>query len=154
MAHHESGLPPHSYVLYIGQTGARANGRTLRLRIGNYFEEQTNPKRAHIYKFLNKWKTCLTVHFAAVDPKKADLLKVEAKLNDALIPPYSIRDFSPRIRKAELAGSLVQEGETLQTAVALLGDPPHNALNATVRGCHLVPNWPNWPNESRSPSTL
>jgi len=101
IAHHESDLPPHSYILYIGQTGARANERTLRARIGDYFEEQTNPKRAHVYKFLKKWKTCLSVHFAAVDAKKANLLKIEAKLNDALIPPYSVKDFSPRIRKAK-----------------------------------------------------
>lgn len=101
VAHHEAGLPPHNYVLYIGQTGARAAERTLRIRIRNYFNEETNPKRAHVYKFIKKWKTCLLVHFAPVDTTKADLLDIEAKLNDALMPPYSVGDFSPQIRKAK-----------------------------------------------------
>jgi hypothetical protein len=30
VAHREGGLPPHSYVLYIGQTGAKPKERTLR----------------------------------------------------------------------------------------------------------------------------
>lgn len=101
VAHTEGSLPPHSYVLYIGQTGAKPNERTLRKRVGDYFNETHNPKRPHVYKFLKKWRTCLLFHFAPLDPHEVDLLDIEAKLNDALMPPYSVNDFSPEIRKAK-----------------------------------------------------
>jgi hypothetical protein len=48
---------------------------------------------------LNKWKGLLFFYFAPVDPAIASLLDVEAKLNDAMIPPYSQQDFSADIRK-------------------------------------------------------
>ena len=104
ISHRIGYLPPHNYVLYIGQTGAKRNDRTLRDRMGEYFNEIRSPKRAHVYKFLKTWKTCLLFHFAIVDPRGANILEIESKLNDALIPPYSVRDFSPGIRKAKRLG--------------------------------------------------
>lgn len=92
-------MPPHSYVLYIGQTGAKRNDRTLRQRVKEYYLERTAGRRPHISEFLNKWKRCLIFHFAPLDPTTIDLLKVEKKLNDALMPPYSVQDFSPEIRR-------------------------------------------------------
>jgi hypothetical protein len=101
ISHQHGDLPPHSYVLYIGQTGAKPNERSLRARIGDYFREPKSPKRAHIYKLLKTWKTCLLFHFAPIDRKATDILEIERKLNDALLPPYSVGDFSPEIRKAK-----------------------------------------------------
>lgn len=99
VGHETAQLPPHSYVLYIGQTGAKRNDRTLRQRVKEYYLEKTTGKRPNISEFLNKWDTCLFFYFAPLDPHSADLLKIEAKLNNALMPPYSVKDFSPDIRK-------------------------------------------------------
>jgi hypothetical protein len=95
------GLPPHGYVLYVGQTGAKKkeHDRTLRQRAREYFREKTTGSRPHIASFLNKWSKCLYFYYAQVDPTKINLLNIETKLNDALIPPYSVGDFSPEIRR-------------------------------------------------------
>ena len=96
----DTNLPSHGYVLYIGQTGAKAHDRTLRDRAKEYLAEKKNPnsKRIAIREFLNKWQRCLFFHFAPVDPLVTDLLSIETKLNDALLPPYSSQDFSPEVR--------------------------------------------------------
>jgi hypothetical protein len=91
-------LPAHGYVAYVGQTGAKRNDRTLRERAREYLREKTRPKRMAVFEFLNKWQRCLFFHFAPLDPAAVDLLKVESKLNDALMPPYSHQDFSPEVR--------------------------------------------------------
>ena len=95
----DPGLPPHGYVLYIGQTKGKKKPRTLRIRMKEYFKEEERPKRPRVYEMLNKWKGFLFFYFAPVDPAAASLLDVEAKLNDAMIPPYSQQDFSADIRK-------------------------------------------------------
>lgn len=100
-------LPPHDYVLYIGQVGAKRSGaRTIRARIREYFGERVRKKRPHIWEFLNKWKGVLFFHFAELDATTVNLEKIEAKLNDALVPPYSIRDFTATIRQAKKLWSL------------------------------------------------
>lgn len=98
------GLPPHGYILYIGQTGIR-NGvaRTLRVRAGEYLRNKASRKRPNVLYFLNKWWGHLDFHFVAVDPKTADLNKLEQALNDALMPPYSINDFSPEVKQFKKA---------------------------------------------------
>jgi hypothetical protein len=95
------GLPPHGYVLYVGQTGAKkkAPHRTLRQRAREYFREKKTGSRPHIALFLRKWSKCLYFYYAQLDPAAVNLLDVEMKLNDALIPPYSVEDFSPKIRR-------------------------------------------------------
>jgi hypothetical protein len=101
---HDSGnLPPHGYVLYVGQTGGKkkAQHRTLRQRAREYYREKTAGRREHVALFLNKWSKCLYFYYAQLDPTTVDLLDVESKLNDALIPPYSVADFSPKIRKSK-----------------------------------------------------
>lgn len=101
VAHDAGGLPPHGYVLYVGQTGAKKKGniRTLRQRAKEYFREKKTGSRPHIASFLNKWSKCLYFYYAQLDPAVVNLLDVETKLNDALIPPYSVGDFSPEIRR-------------------------------------------------------
>src|ERR1035438_1992753 len=96
--HEAQGLPPHGYIAYIGQTGAKRKDRTLRDRFKDYFGERKRPKRPRIYELLNKWEECLVFHFARIDPGVANLLDIEAKLNDAIMPPYSQQDFSAEIR--------------------------------------------------------
>jgi hypothetical protein len=99
VGHHARGLPPHAYVLYIGQTGAKRKDRTLRQRVKEYYLEKTTGKRPLVAEFLNKWETCLFFYYAPLDPNSTNLLELERRLNDALMPPYSLMDFSPEIRK-------------------------------------------------------
>lgn len=96
--HAAEGLPAHGYVAYIGQTGAKKKNRTLRDRFKDYFGEKKRPKRPRVYELLNKWESCLYFHFAAIDSGAVDLLDIEARLNDAMMPPYSQKDFSAEIR--------------------------------------------------------
>jgi|SRR6476661_5441624 len=91
-------LPAHGYVVYVGQTGAKRNDRTLRNRAKEYLREKSRPKRMAVFDFLNKWQRSLFFHFAPVDSAVTDLLSIESKLNDALMPPYSHQDFSPEVR--------------------------------------------------------
>jgi hypothetical protein len=95
------GLPPHGYVLYVGQTGAKKAEplRTLRQRAREYVREKKTGSRPHIASFLKKWSKCLYFYYAQLDPATVNLLEVEIKLNDALVPPYSVEDFSPTIRR-------------------------------------------------------
>jgi len=96
--HDAKGLPPHGYVAYIGQAGAKKHSRTLQARFKEYLNNKKRPKRPRIWALLNKWETCLVFHFAAIDAKSVNLLEVEAKLNDAMFLPYPQNDFSPSIR--------------------------------------------------------
>ena len=107
IVHGQIGLPPHGYILYIGQVGAKSGPtRTLRARFKEYLREKG--KRPLVAYFLNTWKTSLVFHFASLDPNTVDLLDVERRLNDAMIPPFSQRDFSPEIRQMKrLAETLV-----------------------------------------------
>jgi hypothetical protein len=98
--HGALGLPPHGYVIYVGQAGAEKGHkiRTLRKRFTEYFKDKIKPKRPAVHYFLNAWETCLVFHFAPVDPKATNLKAVEAALNDAMLPPFSINDFSAEVR--------------------------------------------------------
>ena len=98
--HPKADLPPHSYVLYIGQSGAGKGkkARTLRVRFTEYFREKRKPKRPLVHYFLNAWDGCLSFYFAPVDPKATKLLDVEIILNDAMMPPFSINDFTAEVR--------------------------------------------------------
>jgi hypothetical protein len=100
LSHNVPDLPQHGYVLYIGHTKGKKHPKTLKMRANEYLkQEKARPKRPHVWEFLNKWETCLSFHFAAVDPTKADLFNIEKKLNDAMMPPYSRRDFTASIRR-------------------------------------------------------
>lgn len=100
IAHGQAGLPPHGYILYIGEVGAKSGPtRTLRARFKDYVREKARGKRPQVAYFLNTWETCLVFHFASLDPNTVDLFDVERRLNDAMIPPYSRGDFSADIRQ-------------------------------------------------------
>lgn len=100
------GLPPHGYVLYIGQTEAKKNSRTLRIRAGEYLKEKKTGKRRHVWEFLNKWSGHLSFHYVPVDPAAENLETLEQTLNDALLPPYSVNDFSVEIKARKKAWQL------------------------------------------------
>lgn len=108
IAHSQPGLPPHGYILYIGEVGGKKGPeRTLRARFKDYLREKTRAKRPQVAYFLNAWETCLVFYFASLDPDTVDLFDVERRLNDAMIPPYSRGDFSAEIRQMKkLAESL------------------------------------------------
>lgn len=97
------GLPLHSYILYIGQTGAKGASRTLRKRAGEYLKEKKTAKRVHVWDFLNKWSNHLSFHYAPLDPATHDLEDVEKRLNDALMPPFSRNDFSVDVKAQKKA---------------------------------------------------
>lgn len=103
-----SALPPHGYVTYIGITGDEAEGRTLRIRYGEYIQHQgiSKPKkRVGVNNMLRIWRDCLFFSFACVSDK-VNLGELEITLNDCLIPPFVTKDFSPSIRAAKAAFEL------------------------------------------------
>src|SRR2546428_404075 len=52
IAHSQPGLPPHGYVLYIGEVGGKSGpDRTLRARFKEYLREKTRGKRDHVAYF-------------------------------------------------------------------------------------------------------
>ena len=92
------GLPPHGYVMYVGQAGDGES--SLRQRFKSYFQEQKRPKRRGIHRMLNKWTNVLSFVFAEIEDHSVKLKDIERKLNDALLPPYSRNDFSAEVRDA------------------------------------------------------
>ena len=111
IAHGQVGLPPHNYILYIGQVGAKPGSmRTLRARFKDYFREKSRVKRLPVWYFLNIWETCLVFHFASVDPNTVNLLDIEKQLNDAMIPPFSQNDFSPKIQPMKSLAEILGPG--------------------------------------------
>jgi len=77
---------PHcSYLLYLG----KAEGQSLRSRIGQYFYEPNNPKgRGPIQDMIHDWHSNLYVCFAPVnDVSKIDGL--ENAMLEAFVPPMN-----------------------------------------------------------------
>jgi hypothetical protein len=92
------GVFPVLVPFYVGETGDK-NGRTLRDRYAEYLvNKQRICERHGIHYMLNKWCSHLYFYFAEVADTTIRLKSLEASLNDALLPPYSIRDFSATVR--------------------------------------------------------
>jgi hypothetical protein len=89
-------LPPVYFPLYAGET------ENLRKRYRNYVTEKNSPTgRFHVRKFLNVFAGEAVFTFAPYPADKADLRRIEKKLNDALMPPYSRKDFSADVKAAK-----------------------------------------------------
>lgn len=89
-------LPAVFYPLYAGETD------NLRRRYRNYVTEKNSPNgRYHVRKFLHVFAGETVFTFAQYDADKADLRRIEKKLNDALMPPYSHRDYSAEVKAAK-----------------------------------------------------
>lgn len=100
--HNDHGLPPHGYVMYVGISGDTSK-RTLQVRYGDYLQDKIRDKRANIHYLLNKWDECLFFHYAEVKDRRVKLSKIEKDMSDALLPPFSKKDFSAKIRKIKKA---------------------------------------------------
>ena len=87
------GLPPHGWVLYIGQTGDGASGADLRSRYGQYLRYQRVSKRAMVFLMLNLWDGHLEFFFTPQPSRKADLVTMETQLLGAFRPPFTDRTY-------------------------------------------------------------
>ncbi len=85
--------------MYIGITGQNGNGRTLRNRYGDYLMEQKKHKRPKIHYMLNKYTDDLQFAYAAFPDPTFNLEALELDLNDAIIPPVVVKDFTAEIRQ-------------------------------------------------------
>jgi len=100
--HENNHFPAHGFIMYIGITGANANGRTLRDRYGDYLREQKKKKRPRIHYMLTKYKQDIHFAYCATDPA-VNLETLELDLNDAIIPPAVSKDFTAEIRQLRKA---------------------------------------------------
>ena len=96
--HPDSQFPPHGYVMYIGITRSDGGG-TLRKRFSNYIGEKRGLKRPKLHYMLNKWSSQLYFHYAEMADTECDILDLERRFCDALLPPFNQNDFSAKIRK-------------------------------------------------------
>jgi hypothetical protein len=95
--HANNHFPEHGFIMYIGITGADANGRTLRARYGEYLREQRTEKRPKVHYMLTKYSDDIQFAYSVPDAN-IDLGQLELDLNDAIIPPVVVKDFTAEIR--------------------------------------------------------
>lgn len=91
-------FPGHGFIMYIGITGANGNGRTLHDRYGDYLREQQKNKRPKVHYMLDKYSEDIYFAYSATDPA-INLEALELDLNDAIIPPVVVKDFSAEVRQ-------------------------------------------------------
>ena len=102
--HENNHFPPHGYVMYIGITGDVGPTRTLRVRYRDYLNEKKRDKRPRVNYMLNKYENDLYFCFVPLDRNVVDLGKLELDLNDCILPPVVVKDFTAEIRA--LVGAL------------------------------------------------
>ncbi|GAC1466398.1 MAG: hypothetical protein NVSMB70_12030 [Chamaesiphon sp.] len=98
-----AGLPPHGWVLYIGESGHGTSSHNLRKRFKNYHDEQKKFKRQNTFFMLNAWKDQLLFYYTELPSKKSQLKDLETKLLDAFRPPYSRGGYSASLNKPQAA---------------------------------------------------
>jgi hypothetical protein len=87
-------LPLVLFPLYAGETD------NLRRRYRDYLREKDAAAgRWHVRKFLKVFWGEVAFAFAPLDVDLAERRRIELELNDALLPPYSKRDFSAKVKK-------------------------------------------------------
>ena len=92
-------LPPLGLSLYGGITKV-----SLRRRCLKYFSEKHAAQgRFWVRKFLQVFEEELTLGWSEVDTTTVDLNALEKDFNDAMMPPYSVKDFSADVRKGRNA---------------------------------------------------
>ena len=97
---HDNGrFPPHGFIMYIGITGARSPDRTLRKRFADYLQEKNKDKRPRVHYMLNKYADDLFFFYVPLPDPKFDLGKLELDLNDSILPPVVVKDFTAEIKK-------------------------------------------------------
>ncbi|MDE0472206.1 MAG: hypothetical protein OXH57_09720 [Ekhidna sp.] len=106
---------PGMYCFYIGHNlqclpklglslyGGIATKQTLKARFKNYLREKNSPNgRINVRKFLNVFEGELFFGWV-ISKDTSTLAELEKAFNDAMMPPYSIRDFSAEVRKGRNA---------------------------------------------------
>jgi len=88
-----AGLPPHGWVMYIGQTGHGDSDATLRGRFGQYLRDKRGPKRPSIFYMLNAWDGHLEFFYTPLPHRKAELEDLETQLLGAFRPPFTDRTY-------------------------------------------------------------
>lgn len=94
-------MPPHSVVLYVGETGNTGNA-TLKSRLNNYRNKKAQRSRARIYNMLEAWGDTLNFYYAPVNAG-VSTLTCETELLDAFLPPENNKDFSAKVSNARNA---------------------------------------------------
>ena len=82
LCEHNSVLPPHGYVLYVGIAG-RGSNRSLRARYKDYLNAKAvTKKRPKIAYMIGNWRQVLRFYFVPVEPEfpSADLERLESQL--------------------------------------------------------------------------
>ena len=97
----KAGIPPHGYVMYVGETGNKSK-ETLHTRFLSYFREMKKQCRAVHYALI-KYKEHMYFHFSRITDNRRNLRKVEESLCSTLIPPCNRRDFDWKLRRARRA---------------------------------------------------
>ncbi len=85
--------------MYIGITGDAGQTPTLHDRYYDYLRERTKQKRAKIAYVLHKYEADLYFCFATITDPNFDLAQLELDLNDALVPPVVVKDFTADVRE-------------------------------------------------------
>jgi len=92
VSHKADWIPENNYILYVGQTGYKKPHRTLKVRYQDYLNDQKSSRdRKKINEMLNLWKDDIYFVCSTVPPR-THLGKLEARLTECLIPPYSEGD--------------------------------------------------------------
>ena len=91
-------FPPHSTVLYVGETGNTGQG-TLKSRLQGYRNKKAQRDRARLWSILEQWGPHLLFYYATVPPA-VSTKDCETALLDALLPPANAKDFSATVTQA------------------------------------------------------
>ena len=92
-------LPPLGLSLYGGITTDSLRRRCLRY----FWEKDADHGRFWVRKFLQVFEGELTLGWSEVDTATVDINALEKDFNDAMMPHYSVKDFSAAVRAARNA---------------------------------------------------
>ena len=96
VGHARTCLPPLGLSLYGG-----ISEDSLRRRCMRYFSEKDAKEgRLSVRRFLHVFEGELTLVWSEIDTTAFDIKRMERDFNDAMMPPYSRRDFSAELRAA------------------------------------------------------
>ena len=96
--HFPSPIPPHSVVLYVGETGNTGNA-TLKSRLSNYRNKKAQRERPRVYSMLEEWGESLVFYYATVSAG-ISTKSCETDLLNAFLPPVNNKDFSAKVSNA------------------------------------------------------
>lgn len=87
--------PRNVVVAYIGKSE-----KSLQDRFRNYLSERKwGSRRNHIRRLLKHWGNDLYFIYWSISDTSCDLKEIELALNDAIVPPFVINDYSATVRR-------------------------------------------------------